>query len=59
MNQIVGTDVFFIHTAAKLQSPQLISKFSTKNFTFQDVEYIFQVTEHSFQVLEYIFKDLE
>ena len=74
MNQIVDTDEpnswywciksltpinFLINVAAKLQSPQLISKFSTMNFIFQDVEYIFQVTEYSFQVLEYIFKVLE
>ena len=51
--------IFFIHAAAKLQSPQLISKFSMMNFIFQDVEYIFQVTEYSFQVVEYIFKVLE
>ena len=32
---------FFFDNAAKLQSPQQISKFSTKNFTFQTIEYIF------------------
>ncbi len=41
MNQIVATDTFFFDNVAKLQSLYQISKFSTKNFTFQTIEYIF------------------
>ena len=50
---------FLINAAAKLQSPQLISKLSLNNFIFQVFEYIFQILEYSFQTLEYIFKDFE
>ena len=33
--------LFVVDNAAKLQSLYQISKFSTKNFTFQTIEYIF------------------
>jgi hypothetical protein len=50
---------FFIHTAAKLLSPQQISKFSTKNFIFHTAEYIFNTAEQIFYIAEYIFSTVE